>query len=436
MSLTKKENEFAFVVRAMRYRNYRLFFGGQGVSLVGTWMQSVAISWLVYRMTNSALMLGVVGFATQIPAFFLTPLAGVLIDRWNRYRILVVVQALEALQALVLAVLFFSGHITVWQIVVLSTFLGLASAFEMPARHAFIFELIEKKEDLSNAIALNSIMFNSARLIGPLFAGILIASVGEGMCFFLNGISYLAVIAAFLMMKVDVKNSERKTAHVLKELKDGLAYAFSITPIRYILVLVAIASLVGVPYAVLLPVVASQVFHGGAQVFGFLVAATGVGAFLGAVHLAARKTVVGLAGTIAMAAALFGVGLILFSFSSVLWISLILMVFVGYAMIIHMASANTILQTIVDDDKRGRVMSLYVMAFIGMMPVGSLLAGVLANRIGAPRTITISGITCLAAAAFFASKLPVLRAAIRPIYRKKGIIREEVAEIPTMAEEL
>lgn len=434
--MTKKESEFSFIVRALRYRNYRLFFGGQGISLVGTWMQSIAISWLVYRLTGSALMLGVVGFVTQVPAFFLTPLAGVLIDRWDRYRILIFVQALEAIQALILTILFFSGKLEVWHILVLGTFLGLASAFEMPTRHAFIFELVEKKEDLSNAIALNSIMFNSARLIGPFFAGIIIAKSGEGMCFLLNSLSYLAVIAALLLMKVKTKKASVNESHVLKDLKEGLLYAFNITPIRYILVLVAIASLVGVPYAVLLPVFANNVFHGGSQVFGFLVASTGVGAFFGALYLAARKTIVGLAGTIASAATLFGAGLVLFSFSRILWVSLVLMVIVGYAMIIHMAAANTILQTIVDDDKRGRVMSLYVMAFIGMMPLGSLLAGSLANRIGAPKTILISGITCLFAAAFFASKLPVLRAAIRPIYRKKGIIAESVPEVPTMAEEL
>lgn len=434
--MTKKENEFSFIVRALRYRNYRLFFGGHGISLIGTWMQSIALSWLVYRLTGSALMLGVMGFVTQVPAFILMPLAGVMVDRLDRYRILIVVQILEAIQALFLTALFFSGHIEIWHIFALGTFLGLASAFEMPARHAFIFELIEKKEDLSNAIALNSIIFNSARLIGPFFAGIIIARSNEGICFLLNSMSYLAVIAALLFMKIKKKGVQRRESHILKDLKEGLSYAFHMTAIRYLLILVAAASLLGVPYSMLLPVFANNVFHGGAQVFGFLVASTGFGALFGAMYLAARKSVVGLAGTIAFAAAVFGAGLVLFSFSKILWLSLILMVIVGYAMIVHMASANTILQTIVDDDKRGRVMSLYLMAFIGMMPVGSLLAGWLANRIGAQMTVAVSGIGCLLAAGFFASKLSVLRGVIRPIYRRKGIITEGVPEVPTIAEEL
>ena len=423
-----------FIVRALRYRNYRLFFGGQGISLMGTWMQQVAVIWLVYRMTNSTLLLGVVAFASQIPAFILTPFAGVIADRWDRYRILLTTQVLATAQAFILMILFMSGAIAVWQVIALSIFLGLVSAFEIPARHAFVFELVENKKDLGNAIALNSSIFNVARLVGPCIAGIVIASSNEGICFLLNGISYFAVIISLVLMKIAKRKKEVKKFHIVKGLKEGVNYAFGLAPIRYILLLVGFISLVGMPYVILMPVFATEVLHGGPKTLGFLMAASGAGALLGAVYLASRKTVVGLGKRMAFAASAFGLGLALFSLSNVFWLSLLSMIFAGVGMMVQMAGSNTVLQTIVEDDMRGRIMSLYTMAFIGTVPFGSLIIGALAGKIGAPNTLLISGLSCILGAALFALKLPEIRMAIRPIYKRKGIIPIEAADIQSPAE--
>lgn len=409
-----------FMLRSFRYRNYRLFFGGQGISLIGTWLQNIAISWLVYRLTNSALLLGVVGFAGQIPTFLLTPFAGVLVDRWNRHRILVVTQTLAMIQAFVLALLILTGNISVWQIIPLTIFLGLVNAFDMPARQSFIVEIVEKREDLGNAIALNSSMFNSARLLGPSIAGVLIAAVGEGLCFLLNGVSYLAVIAALLAMRVTPKKVEMKHSQMLQGLKEGFVYAYGSVPIRLVLLLLALVSLVGMPYSVLMPVFAREILHGGPHTLGFLVGFSGIGALVGAVFLASRKSALGLGKNIPLAACIFGVGLIIFSQSRVPWLSFALMVFTGFGMMVQMASSNTVIQTIVEDDKRGRVMSLYTMAFMGMAPFGSLLAGSLASKIGAPNTLLIGGIVTILGGLVFASKLPLLEEALRQKLAGKG----------------
>lgn len=413
---------FKLVFRALKHRNYRVFFIGQSISLVGTWMQQVAIGWLVYRLTNSPLLLGVVGFVGQIPTFLVSPLAGVFADRLNRRTMLVITQSLSMAQASILALLILTKHVQVWHIIILSLAAGFINSFDIPIRQAFTVEMIESKEDLGNAIALNSSMVNAARLIGPSIAGILIASFGEGVCFLLNAISYLPVIVSLAVMKIHRKILFPKSKHVFLELKEGVIYAFNFLPIKIILLLLALVSLMGVPCQVLMPVFAKDIFHGGPHTLGFLMAMSGMGALAGAIYLAARKSVLGLGRIIALSAGLFGMGLIGFSVSRVLGISLVVLLFTGFGMMVQMAASNTILQTIVEEDKRGRIMSFYTMSFMGMSPFGSLLAGVLANKIGASNTLLFGGICCIAGALIFAMKLPLIREKIRPIYAEKGII--------------
>ena len=413
------------IFRALSHRNYRLFFGGQSISLIGTWMQQIAVNWLTFRLTHSPFLLGVVGFTSRIPTFLFASFAGVLADRWNRHRILVVTQILSMIQALILALLVLTETIAIWHLLVLSFCLGLINALDIPTRQSFVVEMVENQGDLGNAIALNSSMVNGARLVGPSIAGILIAAVGEGICFLLNGLSFLAVIASLLAMKLRPKKIEQQRTPVWLGLREGFAYAFGFPPIRSVLLLLALVSLMGMPYMVLMPVFAKQILHGGPQTLGFLMAATGCGALAGAIFLASRKSVLGLGKMIVIASALFGVGLIIFSMSRVLWLSLCLMMVSGFGMMVQMTSSNTILQTIVEEDKRGRVMSLYTMAFMGMVPFGNLFGGSLASAIGAPETIMIGGVSCIVGSILFAAKLPSLRTMTRPIYIKKGIILEE-----------
>ena len=419
--------DFKAVFRSMKHKNYRLFFIGQGVSLTGTWMQLIALSWLVYRMTNSALLLGLVGFAQQVPTFLLAPIAGVAADRYNRRRILIASQALAMIQAVVLTGLFFFGNIAVWHIMVLSVFLGLVSAFEIPLRHAFIVDIVDDRKDLGNAIALNSSLFNSARLIGPSVAGILIAIVGEGACFLINAISYLAVLITLTAIKVPLRKAITPHKHIFQELKEGFVYAFNFTPIRIILFMLALISLMGVPYQVLMPVFARDVFHRGPEALGFLMTVSGAGALLGAIYLASRKSVIGLSRVIALSSGIFGVGIILFGLSKTILLAIPMIFVAGFAMMVQMAASNTVLQTVVEEDKRGRVMSMYTMAFMGTVPLGSIIAGGLADIIGAPNTVLIGGVCCVIGSFVFAGKLRALREKARPIYVKKGII-PEVAE--------
>lgn len=421
------------IFRSLRYRNYRLFFLGDGISVIGTWMQRIAMGWLVYRLTNSAFLLGAVGFAGQLPTFILAPLAGVLTDRYNRHTVLLVTQTLAMVQALILAILVITGIIQVWHIVVLSVVLSLINAFDIPARQSFVVEMVERREDLGNAIALNSSIVNIGRLLGPSIAGILIAAAGEGWCFLVNGLSYLAVIWSLLMMKLN-HSFERKARDVLYELKEGFNYALGFAPIRSIILLLALVSLMGMPYQLLMPVFAKDILHGGPHTFGFLMAATGLGALLGALYLASLKSVLGLERTIALAAGLFGFGLVAFSFSTSILFSLLLLLATGFGMMVQMASSNTVLQSLVDDDKRGRVMSFYTMAFIGVMPFGSLLAGTLASMIGAPDTLLIGGVLCILGSILFAMRLPKWRRMARPVYVERGIIPEGMpaSGIPTL----
>jgi MFS family permease len=411
-------------LRALHHRNYRLFFGGQSISLIGTWMTRVAAAWLVYRLTRSALLLGIVGFSGQIPTFVLAPFAGVWVDRLNRHRVLVITQALAMLQSLALAGLALGNVITVTHIIFLSAFQGVINAFDMPTRQAFVVQMVEEKQELGNAIALNSSMVNMARLIGPSLAGIIIAAFGEGYCFLIDGLSYLAVIASLKAMRDLPPQLFSKRTRLLHELREGWRYVARFAPARAILLLLALVSLLGMPYAVLMPIFAARVLHGGAHTLGFLMAASGLGALIGALALAARKSVRGLGRMIPIAAGIFGGGLVAFSQSQEFWLSVVLLLGIGYGMMIQLAASNTILQTITPDERRGRVMSYYTMAFVGMAPFGSLFAGSLADRIGAQNTLLISGACCLAGAILFALRLKHLRRLVRPIYVELGIIQE------------
>ncbi|WP_299755211.1 MFS transporter [uncultured Pontibacter sp.] len=410
--------------RALSSRNYRLFFIGQGISLVGTWMQQIALSWLVYRLTDSVFLLGAVTFSSQIPSFILGPFAGVLADKFNRHKVLIVTQALSMVQASTLAVLVLTNTIEIWHVLALSAVLGTINGFDIATRQAFVVELIERREDMSNAIALNSSLFNMARLVGPTIAGLLIAAVGEGICILINAISYIAVIGSLLLLRLKPFERVQQQRKVWQSLKVGFQYAFGFPPIRALIMIVALLSLFGMPFTVLLPVFARDILQGGANTLGYLMGASGFGALSGALFLAQRKSVVGLGKVIIFTMSVFGLALIAFSFSEVLLLSLVLMLFSGFGMIVTMASCNTLLQTLVDDDKRGRVMSLYATAFMGMAPIGSMLAGSVAEQIGVAYTLAGCGLLCALSIVPFAVNLPKLRQMVQPIYERLGIVPE------------
>jgi MFS family permease len=408
--------------RALRHRNFRLFFGGQTISLIGTWMTRIATSWLVYRLTGSALLLGTVSFAGQIPTFLLAPFAGVWVDRLDRRQVLVWTQSLSMVQSLLLAVLTLTHHINIAMVLALSAMQGLINAFDMPGRQSFMIQMVEDKRDLGNAIAINSSMVNMARLVGPSLAGMLIAVSSEGWCFLIDGISYIAVIISLLMMRLPAAAARRAATSTLTELKAGWTYVSEFMPIRTILLLFALVSLMGMPFVVLMPIFAAQVLHGGPHTLGFLMGSMGVGALISALTLAARKSVRGLLRMIPIAAAVFGAGLVGFGLSHVTWLSMITVMIAGAGMMQGMAGSNTIIQTIVREDKRGRVMSYYTMAFVGMAPFGSLLAGSLAHAIGAPWTVVVNGSVVLLGACWFYTQLAALRRQMRPIYQELGIL--------------
>lgn len=420
----KESKGLKVIFRSLRYKNFRLFFGGQSISLIGTWIQQTAMPWLVYDVTHSIFLLGVIAFAGQIPTLVLSSVAGVITDRKNRYHILIVTQILAMLQALILAFILYYGHIQVWHIILLAISLGCINSFDVPARQSFMIEMVEDKQDLGNAIALNSTMVNGARLIGPSIAGVLIATMGEGPCFLINGLSYLVVIASLLSMKIVPRIIEKKKGVSFgKDLKDGFSYTFGFAPIRFIILLLAVISLTGLPYSVLMPVYAKEILQGDSHTFGFLMGATGFGAMMGAIYLASRRTVPGLERLIPMAAALFGIGLIAVSVSRNFILSLLLMVITGIGMMLGLASSNTILQTIVDDDKRGRVMSIYTMAFMGTAPFGSFIAGSLASMTSVPFTLALGGASCIMGAVVFAYNLPHLDVKIKSAYERIGMIK-------------
>ena len=410
----------ALLLRSLRSRNYRLFFGGQGISLTGTWMQQVAVSWLAYRLTGSALILGTLGLVSQLPTLLFAPVAGVMADRWNLRRTLVLTQALAAVQALVLAVVTLTGVVTIWHLFALSICMGVINAFDMPTRQAFVPRMIERPEDLGNAIALNSTLVNASRLVGPALAGLLIKTIGEGPCFLLNAVSYVPVIGALLAMRLPPSAGPSRHPSLAHGMREGFVYAFGFPPIRAILLLLALTSLMGMSYGTVMPVFAHDVLGGGADTFGFLMGATGLGAMLGALYLASRRSVVGLGKLLSFGGGLFGVCLAAVSFSHSVPVALV-------CMMLLIASGNTVLQTIVDDDKRGRVMSIYTMAFLGMTPFGSMIAGSLAEAFGAPGALIVGGSCCLLGSVVFALQMHRLRPYIRPIYVRKGLIRETAA---------
>jgi MFS family permease len=397
-------------LRALRYRNYRLYFGGQGISLTGSWMQQVAMGWLVYRLTGSAFYLGLVAFFAQVPVLFMAPLSGVLADRWDRLRIMLIAQVLAMAQSLALAALMFSKTIAPWQLAPLAFFLGVANALDAPARHSMVVQVVEKKEDLGNAIALNSAMFNGARLVGPPVAGVLVGLFGEGICFLINGISYLAVIFALLAMRLPRREKQRQRRGFWPELREGFAYTFGHRSIRLVITLIAWASLVGASYMTLMPVFVRRVLNGGPHSLGFLLGAVGCGALLGALVLASRRTMLGLERTLVGGSALFGLGLLAVSQARAFWVAMPLMFVIGLGMMVQMASANTFIQHQVSDDKRARVMSIYTMAFMGATPIGSFLVGSLTSAIGVRWTIALGGALTLAGAIVFARKFPLLSA--------------------------
>lgn len=388
-------------------------------------MQRIALSWLVYSLTNSPLWLGVAGFVGQIPTLLVGPFAGVIVDRSNLRRLVVVTQILSMIQALILATLVLTGTVQVWHVLVLGAFLGTINAFDMPGRQSLVVHMVEGKEDLPNAIALNSAMFNGARLVGPSVGGILVGAIGMGYCFLLNGISYIAVIWALLAMRLREIPARAGDKYVWQEFKEGFRYAFGFPPIRSVLMLLSLMSLLGMPYQVLLPVFARDILHGGPQTLGFLMGAVGVGALVGAIMLASRRTVLGLWRFIAAAPAVFGIGLIAISLSRSLWVTLPLMLVTGCSMMVQTASCNTMLQTLSDDDKRGRVMSFYMMSFAGMAPFGSLLAGSVAHRIGTPHTFALCGAACILGSILFVLHYPSLRPHLYPLYQRLGLLPDE-----------
>ena len=415
------QETFSHAWRALRHRNFKLFFAGQSISLIGTWMTRLATSWLVYRLTHSALLLGIVGFSGQIISFLVGPFAGVWVERLDRRKLLVWTQVFAAIQSLALAALTLAHVINLWEIIALSAFQGLINSLDMPGRQSFLVQMVEDRNDLSNAIAINSSMANGARLVGPAIAGLLIAAFGEGWCFLIDGISYFAVIASLLMMHVKPLQIRRTATSMLEQMREGWDYVRTFRPIRTILLLFGLLSLMGWPYSVLLPIFAGQVLHGGAHTLGWLTGASGVGALASGLSLAVRKSILGLTRMLQIAAAMLGGALILFGLSHTLWLSLVLMVFAGFGLMQGASVSNTIIQSLVLEDKRARVMSYYTMAFFGGAPFGSLLAGTLAHRIGAPHTVMVTGAFCVAGSLWFTA-LPKVRAVMRPIYEQMGLL--------------
>lgn len=409
---------------SLRSRNYRLYFTGQCISLTGTWMQQVAMSWLIYRLTDSVLLLGTVAFINQIPSFLISPFAGVLTDRFERRRILLATQILYMFEALFLAILVLTGFIRVWHIMAFSLYMGLVNAFDAPTRQSIVVELVDRKADLSNAIALNSAIFNSARLIGPSVAGILIAWIGEGFCFLINGLSYIAVIGALLAMRMSQHRQEKKQEKILAGFIEGFKYCYHYFPIRALLMMVALISLAGQPFMVLIPAFARDVLGGDSHTQGFVMSSIGAGALMGAIYLAARKSVLGLGKVISLMGVVFGIGLVGISFTNIHWLVFVMLVPTGFALISTLASCNTLLQTLTDDDKRGRVMGFYAMAIMGMAPFGSIVYASIAEWIGVPRTLLVGGVICAAGALYFERWRPTVRRLARQVQVKKGIIPE------------
>jgi MFS family permease len=422
--LEKPALRLPVMFRALRHRNFRLFFCGQVISLIGTWMQSIAQAWLVYRLTRSSLLLGLVGFSGQIPVLLFAPLGGLLADRYSRRRTVIATQTASMLLAFILAALTLLEHIQVWEVMLLAALLGVVNAFDIPARQAFIIEMVVP-EDLINAIALNSAMFNGARIMGPAVAGITVAAIGEGWCFFANGVSYIAVIVGLLLMVVTPRERSRRMASGLESVLEGFRFVMHTGPIRALLLLLGLVSLTGMPYAVLMPIFADKILHSDARGLGLLMGSTGVGALAATLVLAAQREVHGLGRWIIYASTRFGASLILFSFSRSLPLSVALLLPAGFSMLIQMASSNTLVQTMVPDALRGRVMSVYSMMFMGMAPFGALLAGAIAHRLGAPLTVALGGAACIAGSLVFGSKWAALSGEAQQLIVAQGMMGGE-----------
>ncbi|MBI3535406.1 MAG: MFS transporter [Deltaproteobacteria bacterium] len=395
-----KINRIEFMFRSLHHRNYRLFFIGQFISLIGVWMQSVAQSWLVYSLTHSAMTLGLVGFASQIPSFIVSPLGGVFADKYDKRKMLYITNASSLVLALILSILTLMGIIQVWHILILGILFGVVNGFDMPTRQAFVIEMVGK-QDLVNAIALNSSLFNGTRMIGPAIAGILVALFGEGWCFFINSLSYVAILIALLLMQLQTQKILYSSSLQLTSIVEGFRFVIRAQPIRNLLILMGIVNLVGVPYMVLMPIFADHILGAGPSGLGILMSMAGAGALLGALSLAMKMSIRGLSKWITFASIGFGLSLIIFSQSKIFWLSCIFLLITGFTMVIQMASTNTLIQAMVPNQLRGRVMSFYIMVFTGMMPFGSLFAGALAKSIGAPLTLMMGGCICILGAIWF-----------------------------------
>jgi MFS family permease len=418
------QGRFHHAFRSLKHRNFRLFFSGQLISLVGTWMQTIAEAWLVYRLTGSAALLGWLGFVNQIPIFLLSPIGGLAADRWPRQHVVIATQVASMTLGFTLAALTLTHRIHVWEIIVLATLLGVVNAFDVPARQSFLIEMVGR-EDLLNAIALNSTMFNGARLAGPAVAGLLVAYIGEGWCFFLNGISYIAVIAGLLMMRIEKSLAVHDGNSPIEKLREGLRFVRHATPIRTLLLLLGLVSFTALPFAVLVPIFADRILHRGASGYGTLMGAVGFGAMCGAFTLAMRQQLRGFGNIVAYSAIALGISLTLFGASRWYWFSLVTLTLAGYAMMMQFTSANTLIQAMVPDQLRGRVMSLYSMMFLGMSPLGSLVAGQMAQHVGAPSTVALGGITSLIGGVIFAFKWPSMRAPARELVAAQGMMQPQ-----------
>ena len=412
-------------LRSLRHRNYQLFFSGQLISLIGTWMDTVAESWLVYKLTHSSLLLGVTAFSSQIPVFALALLGGVIADRHDRRKVLIATQAASMVLAFILAGLTLSGTVTVHAVIILAALLGLVNAVDIPTRQAFIVDMVAR-DDLMNAIALNSSMFNAARIVGPAVAGILVAAIGEGWCFFANGASYIAVITGLMLMKTAPRQRRSGQASALEQVKQGLKFVRHARPIRAILVLLGVVSLFGMSYSVLMPIFADEILHAGPKGLGTLMGFSGVGALCGALALLLKKRLAGLGKWIAFACGGFGMAIITFGQSRSYYLSCMVLIVAGFFMMVQMSSSNTLIQSMVPDELRGRVMAIYSMMFMGMAPLGSLLAGTAANHLGAPRTVLIGGLGCVVGAVAFGLVLP----SIRPQARELIVAQQAQAGVP------
>jgi len=423
-SQSARARQWPDALRALRHRNYQLFFGGQLISLIGTWMDQVAESWLVYRLTGSSLLLGTVAFAGQIPVFLLAPIGGAVADRFNRRTILVMTQSAMMVLALTLAALTLTHVVQVWHVILLAALMGVVNAFDIPARQAFVVDMVARG-DLINAIALNSSMFNGARVIGPAIAGIVVAVIGEGWCFFANGVSFIAVITGLLMMK-DLRPRHAIEGSALQNIIEGFRFVAHTGPIRALMLLLGLVSFTAMPYAVLMPIFADQILHGGATALGVLMGASGLGALGGAVTLAMRKSVRGLGKWIAIACSSFGVCLILFAFSRVMWLSVALLIPTGFSVMLQMASSNTLIQSMVPDRLRGRAMAVYSMMFMGMAPLGALLAGSVAHAMGAPLTVAMGGLISIIGGVIFGLRW----SAHRPVARELIVAQQVTGGAP------